>query len=154
MKFTGLTYRPPFEASSLLLQVTSGCSHNKCSFCTMYQDVSFTIETPEQIEKDLNEARTLFPHANRVFLENGDPFVLSTDKLEVIDGMSIVQTRRLAYHIYLLLFLYFEGVIPLVLLNASPKQVLSLKPHSSAMSLMDLFVSRSIFEASCILTFI
>lgn len=84
MKFIGLTYRPPFEASSLLLQVTSGCSHNKCSFCTMYRDVPFKMETLEQIEKDLDEAGTLFPHVNRVFLENGDPFVLSADKLKVI----------------------------------------------------------------------
>lgn len=57
MKFTGITYRPPFEAASLLLQVTSGCSHNRCAFCTMYRDVPFQIETGGQIEKDLEEAK-------------------------------------------------------------------------------------------------
>ena len=81
MKFTGNTYRPPFEASSLLLQVTSGCSHNRCSFCTMYRDVPFHVETMEQIESDLEEARIHAPDTRRVFLENGDPFVLSADKL-------------------------------------------------------------------------
>ena len=84
MKYTGLTYRPPFEARSLLLQVTAGCSHNQCSFCTMYRDVPFAVETMEQIEKDLWEAREYVPNNTRVFLENGDPFCLSADKLSAI----------------------------------------------------------------------
>lgn len=79
-----MTFRPPFEAKSLLLQVTTGCSHNKCSFCTMYRDVPFGVESMEQIEKDLTEARAFAPGARRVFLENGDPFALSANKLEEI----------------------------------------------------------------------
>ena len=84
MKYTGLTYRPPFEARSLLLQVTAGCSHNRCAFCTMYREVPFAAETMEQIEKDLREAREYVPNMTRVFLENGDPFCLSAEKLSVI----------------------------------------------------------------------
>lgn len=84
MKFTGTTFRPPFEANSLLLQVTTGCSHNRCSFCTMYRDTPFSVESMEQIEKDLAEARAFAPGARRVFLENGDPFALSANKLEEI----------------------------------------------------------------------
>ena len=79
-----MTFRPPFEAKSLLLQVTTGCSHNKCSFCTMYRDVPFGVESMEQIEKDLTEARAFAPGARRVFLESGDPFALSANKLEEI----------------------------------------------------------------------
>lgn len=56
MKYTGTIYRPPFESRSLLLQVTSGCSHNQCSFCIMYKDIPFEMETLEQIEQDLKEA--------------------------------------------------------------------------------------------------
>lgn len=52
MKYTNPVYRPPFEADSLLLQVTAGCSHNKCTFCTMYKGVPFQTETIEQIEKE------------------------------------------------------------------------------------------------------
>lgn len=84
MKYTGTIYRPPFEARSLLLQVTSGCSHNQCSFCSMYQEVPFQIETLEQIETDLKEARSNHPYVQRIFLVNGDPFALSAGKLKTI----------------------------------------------------------------------
>ncbi|BCG61131.1 radical SAM protein [Paenibacillus sp. URB8-2] len=84
MKYTGPVYRPPFEANSLLLQVTVGCSHNECSFCTMYSDVPFQIETMEQIEQDLWEARRVYPKVNRIFLVNADPFALSADRLKSI----------------------------------------------------------------------
>lgn len=84
MKYTGPIYRPPFEANSLLLQVTVGCSHNKCTFCSMYRDVKFCVESIEQIEKDLLEAREFYPIVKRVFLVNADPFVLSANKLKEI----------------------------------------------------------------------
>ena len=84
MKYTGTTFRPPFEANSLLLQVTVGCSHNKCSFCTMYRDTPFSVEPMEQIRADLAEAKAYVPGARRVFLENGDPFALSADRLAEI----------------------------------------------------------------------
>lgn len=84
MKFTGNVYRPPFESSSLLLQVTVGCSHNRCAFCTMYRGVPFQMESLDQIARDLDEARQFAPHTDRVFLENGDPFVLSAQRLAAI----------------------------------------------------------------------
>jgi len=84
MNYTRPVYRPPFEANSLLLQVTTGCSHNKCAFCSMYKNVPFRIEHLDQIEKDLSEARHLYPHVKRVFLLSGDPFVLNADQLSRI----------------------------------------------------------------------
>lgn len=84
MHYTGNIFRPPFEASSLLLQVTTGCSHNRCTFCTMYKDVPFRVEPLEQIEEDLDEARLRWPYTRRVFLENGDAFVLKADRLAAI----------------------------------------------------------------------
>ena len=81
MNLTGVVYRPPYEANSLLLQVTLGCSHNKCTFCYMYPDVKFTVCPMEQVEADIDEAVQYCPDVERVFLEHGDAFVLSADRL-------------------------------------------------------------------------
>jgi radical SAM superfamily enzyme YgiQ (UPF0313 family) len=87
MHYTGPVYRPPFEANSLLLQVTVGCSHNKCAFCTMYREAPFSVCPMEQVEADIEEAARRFGNATRVFLENGDAFVLSADRLERIAAL-------------------------------------------------------------------
>jgi len=84
MHYTGLTYRPPYEANSLILQVTSGCSHNRCTFCTMYRDVPFAVSPLEEVEADLREAARYTPWAQRVFLANGDAFCLPADRLAAI----------------------------------------------------------------------
>ncbi len=86
MNMTGIVYRPPYEANSLLLQVTMGCSHNACSFCYMYPDVPFRICPMEEVEADIEEAARCCPGVRRVFLEHGDAFVLSADRLIKISG--------------------------------------------------------------------
>ncbi len=80
-------YRPPYEASSFLLQVTHGCSHNRCAFCTMYRGVPFSAETDERIERQLAWAKARCPEQNRVFLESGDPFALPAERLIEIADM-------------------------------------------------------------------
>lgn len=87
MHYTGTVYRPPFEASSLLIEVTAGCSHNKCRFCTMYKDIPFCPAPMEQIEEDIIEASQYYSHAKRVFLVNADPFCLAADKLKEISEL-------------------------------------------------------------------
>lgn len=77
----GVVYRPPYEANSLLLQVTLGCSHNKCTFCYMYPDVQFAVCPMEQVEADIEEAAQYWSDVERVFLEHGDAFVLSSNRL-------------------------------------------------------------------------
>lgn len=81
MQYEGTTYRPPPEADSFLLQVTVGCAHNRCTYCDMYRDVSFRRVAMDQIEEDLQEARGIFPKAERIFLVNGDAFVLKAETL-------------------------------------------------------------------------
>lgn len=87
MHYKGNIYRPPREAYSVLLQVTVGCSHNKCKFCNMYSNCDFEISPISEIEEDLKEVRDIYPDANRIFLLNGDAFVLSFDKLKSIFKM-------------------------------------------------------------------
>lgn len=85
MHYEGITWRPPFEAESLLLQVTTGCSHNKCVFCSMYSDVPYRVSPVEEIDADIREAKANFRGKNRrAFLENGDAFSLSADRLKAV----------------------------------------------------------------------
>lgn len=87
MHFTGTIWRPPYEASSLLLEVTAGCTHHKCKFCTLYNDLPFhfRLTSIDVIEEDLKEAaktgKCFGHHWNRVFLTGANPFVLKTEKL-------------------------------------------------------------------------
>lgn len=83
MKYDEQIYRPPKEYKSLLLQVTSGCTHNKCKFCGMYRYTNFKMESLDQIESDVIEAsqHPFYRSTKRVFLLNGNPFVLKTDRL-------------------------------------------------------------------------
>jgi radical SAM superfamily enzyme YgiQ (UPF0313 family) len=80
MKYEGMIIRPPSEAGSLLLQVTVGCSHNKCSFCGTYRDVRFRIKSFHEIEEDIVEAAG-YGRIKRVFLCDGDALILPQKKL-------------------------------------------------------------------------
>lgn len=84
MHYEGPIYRPPVEADTLLLQVTVGCAHNKCTYCSMYKDVCFKTEKLEQIEEDLKEAKSIYGSLDRIFLVNGDAFVLKAEYLKNI----------------------------------------------------------------------
>lgn len=77
MSLTGMVCRPSYEANSLRLQVTQGCSYNKCAFCNMYPDVPFSVCPMEQAEADIEEATRCCTDVERVFLERGDAYVLS-----------------------------------------------------------------------------
>lgn len=81
MQFEGTTYRPPPESDTMLLQVTVGCAHNRCRFCAMYRDVQFQRVPMDQIEADLAEARDIYTRAERIFLVNGDAFVMKADRI-------------------------------------------------------------------------
>ena len=106
MHYTGTIWRPPYEADSLLLEVTAGCTHHKCKFCTLYSDLPFKFRmTPmKDIENDLLEVQTLRtnPYSKmvtrlqgkdalepirRVFLTGANPFILKTEKLLEISAL-------------------------------------------------------------------
>ena len=106
MHYTGTIWRPPYEVSSLLLEVTAGCTHHKCKFCTLYDDIPFKFRMSplEDIESDLSEAQALhhdpvaaqitrlrgLPQTQplrRVFLTGANPFVLSFERLMKISAL-------------------------------------------------------------------
>jgi hypothetical protein len=75
-------FRPPSEADSLILQVTIGCSHNTCSFCSMYRNKRFRTRTLDQIRADIAQGRSVLgPGVRRVFLADGDAMCLATRRL-------------------------------------------------------------------------
>lgn len=103
MHFYGTIWRPPYEADSLLIQATAGCTHHACKFCTLYEDLPFRFRMSplEEIEADLREAQLwgTDPMAmlsarlqgiprpqgpRRVFLVGANPFVLLPKRLEEI----------------------------------------------------------------------
>lgn len=88
MHYEGMIYRPPSEAYSLILQVTVGCAHNSCTFCTMYKDKKFHIKNIQEIEEDLRESAVYYADRKiRIFLADGDALALSCDKLIEIMNM-------------------------------------------------------------------
>lgn len=97
MHFTGTIWRPPYEAWSALIQVTAGCTHHSCKFCTLYEDVPFKFRMSplSEIEEDLQELYMAMPDVTRLFLVGANPFVLSTQKLKDIANLSKQYLQRL-----------------------------------------------------------
>lgn len=81
MHYEGNIIRPPAEALSIILQVTVGCSHNKCTFCGAYKGVKFRIKDQSIIREDLEFARQYCQRQRRVFLTDGDVLILPQKKL-------------------------------------------------------------------------
>ena len=86
MHYEGTIIRPPSEANSIILQVTLGCSHNKCTFCAAYKDKRFQIKSEDIIDSDIDFASRHCLRLNRVFLADGDALIIPHSRL-----ISIVQ---------------------------------------------------------------
>lgn len=74
-------FRPPSEAYSLIIQVTLGCSYNNCAFCEMYTSKQFKARKEEDVFKDIEAFLPYKDQVRKVFLADGDPMVLSTERL-------------------------------------------------------------------------
>ena len=84
MRYFGSVYRPPSEARSLIVQVTYGCSHNTCAFCSMYKAKKFTLRPMEEILEDFRLARQAYSKVGRIFLADGDALIRPAADLERI----------------------------------------------------------------------
>lgn len=106
MHYTGTIWRPPYEAASLLLEATAGCTHHRCKFCTLYNDLPFRFKMSpiKDIESDLQEAQLWGTdpvsmltarmqgldrpeHIRRAFLVGANPFVLTYERLMAIAAL-------------------------------------------------------------------
>jgi len=81
MHYEGFCIRPPSEADSILLQVTLGCSHNRCTFCGTYRDKGFRIKDNDIILSDIRYAARHMSHNNRLFLMDGDALIIPQKRL-------------------------------------------------------------------------
>ncbi len=81
MHYEGNIIRPPSEANSILLQVTIGCSRNKCTFCGTYTGERFRIKPDSIIMEDIEFAARYARRQRRVFLCDGDALIIPQKRL-------------------------------------------------------------------------
>ncbi|MDH3360150.1 MAG: radical SAM protein, partial [Desulfobulbaceae bacterium] len=91
MHYEGNVIRPPSEADSIILQVTVGCSHNRCTFCGAYKDEPFRIKDAATVEEDLAFAASYCKRQNRVFLADGDVLILPQHRL--VELLTKIRTK-------------------------------------------------------------
>ncbi len=83
MHFAGRTWRPPYEAHSVIIQATTGCTYGKCRFCSLYKDECFRMSPMEEFEADLAEIKMYQPDARRIFLTGANPFAMNYENLKL-----------------------------------------------------------------------
>lgn len=83
MHFSSDINRPPYEGLDAYLQITSGCSHGACAFCTFYKDARFRVSPIEEVEQDIRELAEYAKQwrFKRIYLQGADPFIAPYDYL-------------------------------------------------------------------------
>jgi radical SAM superfamily enzyme YgiQ (UPF0313 family) len=86
LTYTEPVFRPPSEWKSLILQVTSGCSWNRCSFCEMYtaENKKFKPKKIDLIKHEIISVVQSDLPVGRVFLADGDAMALPFKRLKEI----------------------------------------------------------------------
>jgi radical SAM superfamily enzyme YgiQ (UPF0313 family) len=101
MNYEGMIFRPPSEADSLILQVTVGCSYNRCTFCAAYQGKSFRIKRFEEIQEDIDEASSYRSQIQRVFLADGNALAMpQRELLRILEYLRLRLNRAERVGIY------------------------------------------------------
>ncbi len=101
MYYEGKIYRPWPEANSLLIQTTIGCTNNRCTFCDMFREKKFSIREVEDVFRDIEEARRMYPRVESIFLIDGNVLVVKTDfLLQVLEKIksTFPENKRIALY--------------------------------------------------------
>ena len=130
MHYEGNIIRPPSEANSILLQVTVGCSRNKCTFCGTYRGERFRIKPDSIILEDIEFAARYCRQQRRVFLCDGDALIIPHKRL-----MRILQTIRERLPWVTRIGTYANAKS---LNMKSPKELQALKDHGLGIAYMGL----------------
>lgn len=89
LQYQGAVFRPPSEANSLILQVTLGCSWNRCTFCGMYRDKPFRVRKFTDLQKEVDWYAEHYPAPHKVFLADGDAHMAKASLLaELCDHLN------------------------------------------------------------------
>ncbi len=119
LKYDEPLFRPPSEADSLIFQVTYGCAWNRCAFCEMYTTKNFSVRNEEELFLEIEKAATVYPDTRRIFLADGNPMVLSANKL-----MRILQAIKKSFPKANRISTY---ALPHDLISKTPDELLELK---------------------------
>lgn len=90
IKYDEPVFRPPGEARSAIVQTTLGCSWNKCAFCEMYTSKKFKVRDLDDVKRDIVTLANIYKGVKKVFLADGNAFVLSESKLSpILDDINV-----------------------------------------------------------------
>lgn len=85
LRYAEPLYRPPSEADSLILQVTLGCSYNRCTFCGMYRHKRFRVRPLEELVSEMDAVQAALGAAvTKAFLADGDALVAKPTLLSAV----------------------------------------------------------------------
>ena len=119
MNYSYPLFRPPSEAHSIILQITEGCSFNRCSFCSMYREKDFSEKPLTQVLSEFKQIASAQPLTRRIFLADGDALVRDT--------ASLVSILEALYQHFPALERVSSYALPSNLLNKSAEQLTSLR---------------------------
>ncbi len=80
-----VTILPPDQYYSLVLQITEGCSYNKCTFCNFYKDRPFRIKSPDALKSHIAGVNDFFGGTlglrQSVFLADANALIMPQARL-------------------------------------------------------------------------
>jgi len=86
LRYEEPVFRPPSEAASLILQLTIGCSWNRCTYCGMYRGKNYRVRSAEELSEEIRSIAPVSERIRRVFLADGDALAAPLETLEHVLG--------------------------------------------------------------------